>query len=286
MSDKDSDFRLTTLNMLPDERSGVGPEKQKEFIRKRILDVPNSELIQDTEAMQLIKDMGSDLSINTFAVNFRIGDEINTDVIEANNLNTRIFKRLSITDTFTDINTRPLILNSTELPQATYKSCLDNYKARMGLVGDQDLYTLINVISSPFPTQANFTSELAHELQKVIEEEVLISQYRNVRTKAFHGFIMQGTSSTVHLVHLPMFNMANHRFQLIITGELPADVLEKYVAARKSHKGYFTLANANADTLEDLLRNKEFEAVIDHGMPPSDGYVTPPLLDNYDAEES
>lgn len=109
MSDEDTDFRVTTLNMLPDERSnpGVEPTSQKEFIRKRILNVPNSELIQDSEAMQLIKDMGSDLSINTFAVNFRIGKKINTDVVEANNLNTRIFKRLSITDTKTDTNIKP-----------------------------------------------------------------------------------------------------------------------------------------------------------------------------------
>ena len=277
MSTPDTDYRVTTLNMLPAEASGGNVEAQKDFIRKRIVNVPNDELVQDKEAMDLVKEMGSDLSINAFAVNFRVNGKINEDVVEANDLNTRIFQRLSITSMDDDINTRPLIITSTQLQQLTYTTCLDKFKERLCLdsrVGRQDLYTLINVVSSPFPTEANFTAEIAGALQKVIEEEVKISQFRNTITPTFHGFIMQGTSR-VHLVHLPMFNMADHRFQLIITGDLPPDILKKYVAARKERPGqYFTLANAKPEILMTMVEAGRFDAVIDIGIPPSNGYVT------------
>jgi len=196
---------------------------------------------------------------------------INKDVVEANNLNMRIFQRLSITSTKDDINTRPLVLTSTQLAQLSYTTCLDKFKERLCLDGKQDLYTLINVVSSPFPTEGNFTAEIAGALQQVIEEEVKISQFRNTITPTFHGFIMQGTSN-VHLVHLPMFNMADHRYQLIITGDLPPDILTKYAAARKEYPNqYFTLANAKPGVLMDMIKAGTFEAVIDIGLPPSDG---------------
>jgi hypothetical protein len=271
MSTPETDFRVSTLDMLPAEASGGDVEAQKEFIRKRILNVPNDKLVEDEEAMILVKKMGSDLSINNFAVNFRVNGEVNKDVVEANNLNMRIFERLSITSTRVDMNTRPLILTSTQLAQSAYTECLDNFKERLGLVGNQDLYTLINVVISPFPTEGNFTAEIAGALQNVIEEEVKISQFRNTITPSFHGFVMQGTSS-VYLVHLPMFNMADHRYQLIITGDLPADVLHKYITARKEHpKQFFTLGNAKPGILMDMIELGKFEAVIDIGLPPSDG---------------
>jgi hypothetical protein len=274
MSTADTDYRVTTLNMLPAEASGGDVEAQKDFIRKRIVNTANDVLVKDKEAMKLVAEMGSDLSINAFAVNFRVNGKINEDVVEANNLNMRIFQRLAITSMKDDINTRPLILTSTQLQQSTYTTCLDKFKERLCLVGNQDLYTLINVVSSPFPTEANFTAQIAGALQKVIEEEVQISQFRNTIAPTFHGFIMQGTSH-VHLVHLPMFNMADHRFQLIITGDLPPDILQKYVAARKAHPGqFFTLANAKPEVLMTMVEAGRFDAVIDIGMPPADGYVT------------
>jgi hypothetical protein len=82
---------------------------------------------------------------------------------------------------------------------------------------------------------------------------------------------MQGTK-TLFLVHLAMFNMANHRYQLIITGDLPTDVMNKYKQARLDFPDQnFILANASAETLSTLLTNKKFKAVIDKGMPPPDG---------------
>lgn len=275
MSTPDTDFRVTPLIMLPAEAEGGDVEAQKQFIRKRILNVPNRELVKDKEAMELVKKMGSDLSINTFAVNFRVNGQVNQDIVEANNLNTRIFNRLSITNLRQDMNKIPLVITSTQFSEKEYGKCLTNYKRRLGLDVNlkQDLYSLINAVSSPFPTEANFTAEIAKAFQHVVEEEVVISKYRNTITPTLHGFIMQGTTK-LFFTHLPMFNMADHRYQLIITGDLPADIMAKYVAARKANPGqYFTLGNAKSLILEEMIKAGRFDAVIDKGMPPSDGYV-------------
>jgi len=268
-NDPECDFVLRVLNMLPTELEGGDVKAQKEFIRTRILNVPNEKLIQDKEAMKLIHDLGSDFAINAFVVNFKVDGKVNEDVIEANDLNTRIFKRCSIVTEKDDINQIPLQLTSTEFPQDSYAECLTHFKKRLGLKGKQNLYTLINVVSSPFPTTHNFTSHIASELERIIEEEVKISQFRNKVTPDLHGFVLQGTDK-LYLVHLPMFNLANHRYQLIISGDLPADIMAKYVEARKqSPEQVFVLGNTAKESLEQMLKQGWFDAVIHKGLPGS-----------------
>lgn len=94
-----------------------------------------------------------------------------------------------------------------------------------------------------------------------------------------HGFVMQGTER-VFLVHLPMFQMANHRYQLIITGTLPPKVMDVYKAARaKNPAQFYTLANVNPAILMDIVREGgSFDAVINTGFP-ADG--VPPLAENF-----
>jgi glutamate/tyrosine decarboxylase-like PLP-dependent enzyme len=275
MSTDTTDFIVTSMNALP---SNTGHDDLKQFIRDRILDVDNKDLVKDQDAMNVVIEMGSDLAINAFAVNFRKKSKgefvVNEDVVEANYLGKRIFERLSISKITDSVPSKPLILTSTQLTQDSYKTCLTDFKTRLGLVGDQDLYVLVNVVMSPFPTEGNFTREIADSLQEVIKEEVETSRYRNEVTRDFHGFVIQGTKNakTVFLVHLPMFNMANHRYQLIITGDLPTDVMTKYKQARLDFPDqYFTLGNARKQTLTALLANEKFKAVIDKGLPPSDG---------------
>jgi hypothetical protein len=273
MSTDSTDFIVTPMNKLPTISHIFD---LKEFIRERILDVDNDVLINDDKAMKVVIEIGSDLAINAFAVNFLFtdgtGDLVtNEDVVEANNLGKRIFERLSISKVTDNVLDKPLVLTSTQLKQSKYGECLTNFKERLGLSGQQDLYVLVNVVMSPFPTQCNFTRQIADSLQKVIQEEVLISRYRNQVTPDFHGFLMQGTEK-VFLVHLAMFNMANHRYQLIITGDLPDVVMQDYQQARLDFPNeYFILANKSKETLSDILENKTFKAVIDKGMPPPDG---------------
>ena len=276
MSTPDTDFRVRTLIKPPGEDDDSNLPDFRSLIKKNFYEDEEGNVVgkYSEQHRQLVTIMGSDLAINTFAVNFRVNGEINQDVIEANDLNTRIYNRCSIVDMATDINTRPIILTSTQLSQKSYQKCLTHFKERLGLVGDQDLYVLINVVISPFPMISNVTNTVIKALRKIIEEEVKVSQLRNTITPTYHGFIVQGTDS-VYFTHLPMYNMADHRYQLIITGDLPEDVMKKYVAEREARPGqYFTLANASKAVLEDMISAGEFDAVMDIGMPPSDGCVT------------
>lgn len=76
---------------------------------------------------------------------------------------------MSIEDKVSD---RPILLTSTTMAQDSYKECLTNYKDRLGLVGEQDLVSLVNVTMSPWPTQGNFLKEIVDDFQKIVEEEV------------------------------------------------------------------------------------------------------------------
>jgi hypothetical protein len=273
MSTKNTDFIVTPLNLLPAEYNGGDVEAQKDFIRKRILAVTNDHLVQDKEAMRLIQEMGSDLSINAFATNFKLKGQPNIDVICANDLNRRIFERLSIVrvDQGEKMNDKPLFLTSTQFSQESYRDCLKTYKRRLGLNPEDptDLYSLINVVMSPFPTEMNFTRTIIDALRKVIEEEVATSVKWNTVSPDYHGFVMQGTDK-LFLVHLPMFNMENHRYQLIISGDLSASDMAKYVEARKANPNQlYTLGNVDKDVLEDMLKKGSFNVNVDKGLPPN-----------------
>lgn len=71
------------------------------------------------------------------------------------------------------------------------------------------------------------------------------------------------------MTHLPMFTMKVHRKQVIITGDLPADILAQYQDLRaKNPDQFFLLGNANPDYLDNLIKDgNSFEAVLDMGFP-------------------
>ncbi|KAL9610984.1 MAG: hypothetical protein Q9167_004329 [Letrouitia subvulpina] len=275
-----SELVVVPFNMLPAEKKpNPDPkaiEEDKEFIRKRIINKSNLELVNDKKAMEMMAQLGSDLMINAFACNFRVNGKLNEDVGEANYLNQQIFQRTSISLVTDSIKDRPIILTSTSLAQSAYQGCLTNFKNRLGLKGEQNLTTLINVTMSPWPTTNGFLKVLVDEFRKVAEEELKPIVKRNTVFPDDHGFVMQGTDK-LYLVHMPMFYMANHRHQVIISGNLPDDVSETYKAARSKNPGhYFVLGNADPVTLSELTKEgASFKANIYPDLPKEDGSVRP-----------
>ena len=74
------------LDMLPTEKDGASPsdiEKQRQFIRDRILNRDNAALEADQDAVNLLKQVGGDLMINAFACNFEINGKLNEDVVSS-----------------------------------------------------------------------------------------------------------------------------------------------------------------------------------------------------------
>jgi hypothetical protein len=82
---------------------------------------------------------------------------------------------------------------------------------------------------------------------------------------------MQGRKK-LFLVYLPMFNMANHRRQLIVTAEIPDAVMSRYrELGNENPAKFYSLANVKEAYLGELLEAKSsFEARMDEGIPKSD----------------
>ncbi|KZT22906.1 PLP-dependent transferase [Neolentinus lepideus HHB14362 ss-1] len=259
-------FKTIPLQMLPAEKDGGDIEGQKEIIRSTILNRPNLELVEDHDAYSLLRQLGSDLMINTFACNFRNGHDLNTNVEEANYFNKRIYEKLSILKPTDDIHDREVIIMATSLSQKSYGACLKNFKKRMGLEGDEDLYVLANVCMSPFPTAGNFIGELADAFQNVAQEISADCRWRTTISDDHHTFLLQGTDPA-YLVYLPMFQAANAKKQAIVKATLPESIHQLYAKAHADDPGkFFTLTTAGRVTLDSILRNgNSFDAYLDEG---------------------
>ncbi|PNS20008.1 Polyadenylation factor subunit 2 [Sphaceloma murrayae] len=266
---------VVPFSMLPSENApSPDPQKiaaERDFIRKDIVGKSNEEITNNPEAWKKLLEIGSDTMINAFACNFKVNGNLNTDIVEANYLNQRIFQRTSISTPNDVVNERLIILTSTKLAQTDYKGCLDNYKKRLGLEGDGDLYILINVTMSPWPTTSDMLQRIVADFKMIAQEELQHVKERDQPFPDKHGFVMQGTDK-VHLVHLPMFYMANHRWQVIISGDLPYDVFNTYKTARQQNPDhFFVLGNTQENTLMDLIKEGgSFEAEMFMGLPSAD----------------
>ncbi|KAJ7043065.1 pyridoxal phosphate-dependent transferase [Mycena alexandri] len=271
MSLRSNSLVVVPFTKIPAEEDGRPKseiEQQRNYIQKSIVNRDNYELVNDDVAMALVRRMGSDLMINNFSCNFKIDGKTNTDVDEANYLNRRIYERLSIQKVTDDILERPVIIFSTVFSQAKYQDALTGYKERLGLEGDGDLTTLCNISKTPFPTAGNFVKELADGFQRVAEEEIQ-NCYRRIQvTPDFHTFVLQGTANPFHLVQLPMFNVGNHRQQLIIKVTIPEKDLKAWNEHRKQHpSAVFTIHNVSKTHLSTILEQGGFSGIITNGLP-------------------
>ncbi|KAF8761189.1 Pyridoxal-dependent decarboxylase conserved domain [Rhizoctonia solani] len=185
------------------ERQQLGQDairKQREYIRDTIVNRPNEELVQDAKAMSLLHEMVSDLSINAFACNFRLPNgEVNSDVVEANYLNTRL-RATGVTKVEDNIYDKPLFIQSSQMDQKTYGVCAGGVQVAAGVVGEQDLDILVNCVMSPFPTVANFTKSVTDAFKRIAHEE--IKRYREAKAEDPSAVFMLSTASPVELTSI------------------------------------------------------------------------------------
>jgi hypothetical protein len=164
-------FRMLPSEMDPDT-SAKKVDEERRFIRDTLLRHPREVLANDPKACALMRLMGSDLVVNSFACNFRVDGVINQDISEANSLNSRIYDRLSLKKLTEKPESRKAIIMSSVLSQKGYGACLSKFKDRLGLRGQEDLVILVNVSMSPFISFSNFEYVLADAFREVAEEEV------------------------------------------------------------------------------------------------------------------
>ena len=174
-------FRMLPSEVDPDT-SAKKVEEERRFIRDTILKHNQEELAEDPEACGLMRLMGSDLVVNSFACNFLVDGVINQDVSEANSLNSRIYDRLSFKKMTENLGSRKIIIMSSVLSQKKYGACLTKFKERLSLRGQEDLVILVNVSMSPFISPSNFEQVLADAFREVAEEEVEVWFHRVPRS--------------------------------------------------------------------------------------------------------
>ena len=167
---------VVPFRMLPSEldrgASAKTVDEERRFIRDTLLKSAREVLAKDPKACALMRKMGSDLVVNSFACNFRVDGVVNQDVSEANALNSRIYDRLSLKKLGEKLESRKAIIMTSKLSQKEYGACLTKFKERLGLRGQEDLVILVNVSMSPFISHSNFEQVLADAFREVAEEEV------------------------------------------------------------------------------------------------------------------
>lgn len=103
---------------------------------------------------------------------------------EANYLNERIFKRLSVTSMNDNVEDTPMFLTQSSFGEKEYGSCLRKFKHRLQLDDKNgrgargDLSFLSNVTMSPWPTDPNFLGKLIESFEKIAEEEIQVCSGR------------------------------------------------------------------------------------------------------------
>lgn len=98
-----------------------------------------------------------------------------------------------------------------------------------------------------------------------------------------HSFVLVGRSST-YAIHIPMFGMEPHRFQLVMRLRLPADVERRLRAAQRAEPDVpFIIGNEPIDlmTLPNIAagHKREMRASIWRGIPKKDLYTYWPWRD-------
>ncbi|CAE6425087.1 unnamed protein product [Rhizoctonia solani] len=147
------------------------------------------------------------------------------------------------------------------MDQKVYGVCADLFKSRLGVVGEQDLDILVNCVMSPFPTVANFTKSVTDAFKTIAHEEIQTCLFRNTVTAADYKFIVQGTDK-LYLSMLPMFNHANFRHQLILSCDVPEDVMASYREAKEEDpSAVFMLSTASSVELTSILAGS-FKGVL------------------------
>ncbi|XRM42698.1 hypothetical protein ABZX51_005909 [Aspergillus tubingensis] len=254
-------FICVPLNRPPAENGNgyfsTEARKERDLIRDKILRKSNDDIAaadDDGKLMELLRELGSDLNINAFALNwFDEHGNLNEDLEEANNLMKRVVNRFSVNSSDSNPTTRPLYLTSTEFEPELYGECAQEFMHRLGVKKmPQNLFVLRNVVMSPFPTDMKFIDELMQEFKKVVMQEVIVSRERNKQGRQQASFIMQGTDE-VFLVYQPSFHEATKKEQIIVT----ADIWHKddYVSLKRSGKyKQITLESHHNINLEKKLK--------------------------------
>lgn len=203
-------FNITPFQRLPAEKQGATEDeilKQKKYIYKTIVPHSTERLInhvfglnqdkkneEQIKALETFQAIGSDLSIVTYAFNFRTGSGLNTDLKLMNELNDKIFRALSLqpSDTEVAVPSVEMFVTSSAFNAADYgETLINDFARRAGVIplADTPITFLISTTQNPW---LSTTSEdismidlLIGVLRKTVDDaiEEIITEHHLDRTK-------------------------------------------------------------------------------------------------------
>jgi hypothetical protein len=181
-------IHVTPFQRLPAEQQGGSEEEiraqwnfirenfvphQTDYMIKHVFGLPDPDDDQK-KALQLFQDMGSDLSIVTYAFNFSTADGINRDLKLMNDMNHEIFERLSLhANESGEIPTAKMFITASSFDPAHYgKELVDSFagRARVDPLADEEIKFLISTTQNPWLSTTSDGDIMLGRLIEVLRE--------------------------------------------------------------------------------------------------------------------
>ncbi|MDQ6904041.1 MAG: pyridoxal-dependent decarboxylase [Bacteroidota bacterium] len=176
-------FFFVPLVPIPAIQQGKSPadvQKQYEFIRDRIVNKTNEQLINDAEAFGLFKELGGDQTIVTYMYNYYCDDgKPNTDMTKVNELNDAVYRAFSFSEQPGEEEHVPeIVVTSSSFTRGNYGNTLmDDLRLRLGVTNgyDDSINFIISTIMNPWlsnTVKGSFIPELISILTRNVNKVV------------------------------------------------------------------------------------------------------------------
>jgi glutamate/tyrosine decarboxylase-like PLP-dependent enzyme len=167
-NDDEVGIHVTPFQRLPVEREGGSDRQilqqkkaiaetivphQTDYLIKKVFGLPNPNREQ-AKSLKLFQEIGSDLSIVTYAFNFSVGSKLNKDLELMNKLNHEIFRKLSLQPNETGkIPTTEMFVTASNFDPVHYgEKLVHSFAKRAGVVPKKDVAInfLISTTQNPW----------------------------------------------------------------------------------------------------------------------------------------
>jgi glutamate/tyrosine decarboxylase-like PLP-dependent enzyme len=157
MNIADLPFFVVPLIPIPAIQQGLPPaqvQQQYEFIRDRIVNVTNEQLLADAQAFALFKELGGDQTIITYMYNYYNNDGTpNSNMEKVNELNNMIYTTFSYKPYENNTENTPIVVTSSSFTREVDGDYIVNsLRQRLGVVTDYDapINFIISTIMNPW----------------------------------------------------------------------------------------------------------------------------------------
>lgn len=189
MARETDNFIVVPLPRLPIDRSDNNINGERESylakLRQRLQGKNQAEILADPEAMALLRELGPDQNILSYAFNFKLsGDRINDDPNLCSELNNQIYDRFHIhyyqSGKAEDIHKYPFLLTKTIFRLTDYgETFINSFAQRLGLSSTPEAISVLrSAVMDPYlsdlPNGGSFFDEIieiiCHHVTEIIQQ--------------------------------------------------------------------------------------------------------------------